>query len=143
MQSTLLPVILSLANLALTLGVFVFLWWNRGRILGANGNGHDAVTPRQYERLVHRFDTFEQEQHRRAQEDTDFRRNVLGANDSQLTAMQRQNTLLETVLRGQQFLKGKVLSLPCVERNGVTDKTVTDKTVTEKCPPEEKKGKTK
>ncbi len=103
-MSTNILAVLSLANLGLTLAIVTFLWANRKRILSGNGDG-DSVTPRQYERLVHRFDVFEQDASRRALEDTDFRRNVIDANDSQLTAMKRNNGLLENVLKGQQYLK--------------------------------------
>jgi hypothetical protein len=134
MQTTLLSVI-SLANLGLTLGIVLFLWWNRTRILGANGNGNgNGVTSRQYERLVHRFDTFEQDTARRSKEDTDFRRNVLEANDAQLDATEKQNGLLKKVLSGQQYLKGTVSALPCHDFNGDIAEKVPDD-----CPGEKRK----
>ncbi len=103
---------LSLANFALSLGIVMWLGWNRKRILSGNGNG--SVTPRQYDRLVARLDRFELTIATQVKDDQSFRRDVIDVNAKQLDATQQQNKILAKVLARTEYVASTLETRPCL-----------------------------
>jgi len=110
-----LATILSLTNLTLTAGIIVVLFVHRKRLFTAPG---PSITPRQYERMTARLDQFELAETGRAKLEQDFRHNVIGANQSQLRTMEKQNGLLERLERKVDYVSHILDDLPCRRSNG-------------------------
>ena len=113
-----LGTILSVTNLALTAGIIVVLWVYRKRLFAVPA---ENITPRQYTRMTARLDQFELSETHRAKLDLDFRRTVIAANHSQLVATEKQNGLLETLVRRLNFVATTLDQRPCLVGNGLKE----------------------
>ena len=74
----------------------------------------DAVTQRQYRRLVQRLDHFEIAEAEREKANQGFRRDVIDANDHQLAEMRKTNSLLDKMSRQTDYVARTLASRPCL-----------------------------
>lgn len=100
------PSIFTLFDMAVTLALLIAVWRLAQR---------KPLNDRQYRHLTARLDQFELAATERDKLDLDFRRTVIGANQSQLRATEHQTTMLEGVVKKVEYVSGVLGGLPCKE----------------------------
>lgn len=103
------PSIFTLFDMAVTLALLVIVWRLSRR---------KPLSDQQYRRLTARLDQFELAATERDKLDLDFRRTVIGANQSQLRATENQTITLEAVGKTVEYMRGVLADLPCRRSNG-------------------------
>jgi hypothetical protein len=125
------PSVVPIVDLLLTLGIIWVLWWYRHRIFSGG-----EMTPRQYERLTARLDSFERtltedrrhvdtrlddlemSSRRQVADDQDFRHKIIENEDQQLRTMGSINAHIASLVRRLDYTSSLLKQVQCVKADG-------------------------